>query len=104
MAELTAKKLSGAMYGVAALSIAGTVAPTWMLSPEPYAMGQAVVAQTLGVPRGAVKLKAFGAAGISVTGPTGEASFVLCGPASACFTVTAVKSEDTWEVVELEPL
>lgn len=79
----------------------GALGQFWIKNSEPYHLGRAAVGSRLGVSTELVELKRLAPFQFSDGAWSGQALFVLCGPAAKCFTVVAKKRDARWSVVDL---
>jgi hypothetical protein len=100
--QLTKRRVIGTLVFLAVFGV-GIVAAGqfWITHSEPYELGREAVGSRLGVLPGSVVLKRLAPYEFVDGDFHGEATFVLCGQASKCFTVVAKKRDARWNVMDL---
>jgi hypothetical protein len=100
--HLTKRRAIGTIVFLGALGLAIVAAGQfWITHSEPYEIGRDAVGSRLGVSPGSVELKRLAPYEFVDGDFHGEATFVLCGEASKCFTVVARKRDARWRVMDL---
>jgi hypothetical protein len=101
---MTRRKLFRTMAFVVGMFILiGGLGQLWVTHSEPYELGRVSVATRLGVRPELVELKRLAPFEFNVSGFSGKALFVLCGPEKKCFTVVTEERDARWSVVDLVP-